>query len=105
MDLLAHMNWQVRAEAAEGLEELVSSLGGAASQKADVYAALIERLADADGFGYSAIMGSYGSYAYIEMKNIQKAGAMQNPDPNEPIAIEPGPVTHRVTVSASFAVK
>ena len=46
--LLAHANWQVRAEAAEALNECASSLSD--DQKVDVYAMMVKLLDDSDGF-------------------------------------------------------
>lgn len=52
LKLLKHEAWQVRAEAAEGIAKRVNDYSGGldASQKADAYAALVERLDDPDTF-------------------------------------------------------
>ncbi len=48
IQLLEHENWRVRAEAAEGLRELTNL--SESNVRADIYAALIKRLDDPDGF-------------------------------------------------------
>lgn len=52
LKLLKHDAWQVRAEAAEGIAKRVNDYSGGldAPQKADAYAALVERLDDPDTF-------------------------------------------------------
>ncbi|MBK8270163.1 MAG: HEAT repeat domain-containing protein, partial [Planctomycetes bacterium] len=75
-DMLAHDSWQVRAESAEALAEILqASRGSNDSARAAAYAGLVKRLDDDDGFvvsrAFAALQGGEMS-SMLTTKRIRK---------------------------------
>lgn len=79
--LLTHASWQVRAEAVEALSKTVERHHGNDNQKqADVYAALMPMLDDADGFVVArAVAGLSGADLVLAIEPLM-AAARRHPD-------------------------
>ncbi len=77
MPLLDHASWRVRAEAAEALGKIARTCRGPSeSIKADIYAALVKRLDDEDGFVVSrAVQGLGNADLAVAVEPLANAAA------------------------------
>ena len=75
--LLDHESWRVRAEAAEGLGEMIRHSSNKQELQADTYAALIKRLDDEDGYVASRAMAA--SLRMAERKKVVPTLARTTP--------------------------
>ena len=75
LTLLEHESWRVRAEACEAVSEMISPRSGGGMQATpDVYAALIRRLEDEDGFVVSrAVRGLSDADVVASVEPMVKA--------------------------------